>query len=434
MIVINYDHHQTGSIPLGRQMETGARQVVFDLSDLADTYGSGTALLVHQRCEDLAPYIVNAVQDGSTLTWTVTDTDTAFSGQGKAEIRWTVNGILAKTVIMQTLVRESITADTVIPEALQSYFDALVEYIDDRSVSPEDLADAVADYIRQHPIDAPVQSVNGETGDVVLSAADVGAIAVEQLQIAINSALATAKSSGEFDGPKGDTGATGPQGLKGDTGDTGATGPQGPKGDTGEAGPAGPKGDTGATGPQGPKGDTGATGPQGPKGDTGATGPQGPKGDNGSDGKSAYEYAQDGGYTGTAAQFAAKLAAEYQTVLTFDQTPTAASSNPVTSGGVKTALDGKEAVTEIVTKTAADTSCTLEENKFYVWPEMTSLTITCPATGGPFAFRFTSGSTATVLSMTGITMPDDFSVEADRVYEINVLEGMGLAVSWEVSA
>ena len=51
-------------------------------------------------------------------------------------------------------------------------------------------------------------------------------------------------------------------------GDPGATGPQGPKGDTGETGPQGPKGDTGETGPQGPKGDTGETGPQGPKGDT----------------------------------------------------------------------------------------------------------------------------------------------------------------------
>jgi len=37
----------------------------------------------------------------------------------------------------------------------------------------------------------------------------------------------------------------------------------------------GPKGDTGSTGPQGPKGDTGSTGPQGPKGDTGSTGPSG---------------------------------------------------------------------------------------------------------------------------------------------------------------
>ena len=52
---------------------------------------------------------------------------------------------------------------------------------------------------------------------------------------------------------------------------------------------------------RGEKGDTGANGPQGPKGDTGATG---------ANGKSAYSYAQDGGYTGTEAEFAAKLAAE----------------------------------------------------------------------------------------------------------------------------
>ena len=66
----------------------------------------------------------------------------------------------------------------------------------------------------------------------------------------------------------------------------------------------GPKGDTGATGP---KGDTGAAGAQGPKGDTGATGATGPAG---ADGKSAYAYAVEGGYTGTEAEFAAKLAAE----------------------------------------------------------------------------------------------------------------------------
>ena len=71
-------------------------------------------------------------------------------------------------------------------------------------------------------------------------------------------------------------------------------------------GPKGDKGNTGDTGPQGPKGDTG---PQGPKGDTGATGSQGPKGDKGADGKSAYASAQDGGYTGTEAQFNTDLAA-----------------------------------------------------------------------------------------------------------------------------
>lgn len=46
-------------------------------------------------------------------------------------------------------------------------------------------------------------------------------------------------------------------------------------------------------------------GPQGEKGDTGAQGPQGEKGETG---KSAYQYAQDGGYTGTEAEFMTMLA------------------------------------------------------------------------------------------------------------------------------
>lgn len=48
----------------------------------------------------------------------------------------------------------------------------------------------------------------------------------------------------------------------------------------------GPKGDTGAPGPQGPEGIQGPPGPVGPKGAQGATGPEGPQGKPGVDGKS----------------------------------------------------------------------------------------------------------------------------------------------------
>ena len=43
-------------------------------------------------------------------------------------------------------------------------------------------------------------------------------------------------------------------------------GPQGPKGDTGDTGPVGPKGDPGEPGSAGPKGDPGAQGPAGADG------------------------------------------------------------------------------------------------------------------------------------------------------------------------
>lgn len=93
------------------------------------------------------------------------------------------------------------------------------------------------------------------------------------------------------------------QGAKGDKGDSftyndftqeqleALTGPQGDRG---------PKGDTGPAGPRGEKGDPGE---QGPEGAAGAAGPQGLQGPPGADGKSAYQYAVDGGYTGTEAQF-----------------------------------------------------------------------------------------------------------------------------------
>ena len=90
--------------------------------------------------------------------------------------------------------------------------------------------------------------------------------------------------------PKGDQGATGPQGIQGPKGDTGETGAQGPKGDQGIQGPQGEKGDTGE---KGDKGDTGAQGIQGPKGDKGDTGDTGPQGIQGPQGEDYVLTAQD---------------------------------------------------------------------------------------------------------------------------------------------
>lgn len=74
---------------------------------------------------------------------------------------------------------------------------------------------------------------------------------------------------GKLQGPKGDTGEQGIQGIpgeKGDKGDQGIQGVQGPKGD---------KGETGAKGDTGLKGDTGEQGPKGDKGDPGKDGADG---------------------------------------------------------------------------------------------------------------------------------------------------------------
>lgn len=56
--------------------------------------------------------------------------------------------------------------------------------------------------------------------------ANVGAVDESELQNSVDNALAKAKESGVFDGPKGDTG------LQGPAGPTGPVGPTGPQGET----------------------------------------------------------------------------------------------------------------------------------------------------------------------------------------------------------
>lgn len=162
-------------ILLGRQCENEARQIEFDLSWLIDEYGSGTAVLVHQRNKDVAPYICTTTQSDNILTWTLDNQDTVYDGWGQAELRWTVGDVLAKTLVYKTMVIRSITADTTIPEPLESWYDEMIDYIDEHGIDPEDLAAAIAAYLDEHPVEAPVQSVNSKTGDVVLTASDVGA-------------------------------------------------------------------------------------------------------------------------------------------------------------------------------------------------------------------------------------------------------------------
>ena len=161
--------------------------------------------------------------------------------------------------------------------------------------------------------------------------------------------LAALKGEKGDKGDKGDTGATGAQGIRGEKGDKGDKGDKGEKGDTGEQGLQGEQGIQGIQGEKGDKGDPGAPGKDGKDGTNGITptigdngnwyigstdtgkpsrgvaGARGDKGDAGADGaagKSAYQYAQEGGYTGTETEFSEKLAQEQLTGTTSELTPT----------------------------------------------------------------------------------------------------------------
>ena len=78
----------------------------------------------------------------------------------------------------------------------------------EESQDPDAIKNAVDDYLEKNPVEAPVQSVNGQIGKVELNAKDVGAISQDDLQEATNEALSQAKASGEFDGAPGADGHT----------------------------------------------------------------------------------------------------------------------------------------------------------------------------------------------------------------------------------
>lgn len=125
-----YVEPNTTAIPLGRQGENLARTIYFELSELISNYGEGTATLVCLRPSDTAPYVCETTQTGAMLAWTPTNTDTAFAGGGKCELRWVVGETLAKSIIYTTTIAPSITGAGEVPSPYKSWYDAIIAYIE----------------------------------------------------------------------------------------------------------------------------------------------------------------------------------------------------------------------------------------------------------------------------------------------------------------
>lgn len=113
----------------------------------------------------------------------------------------------------------------------------------------------------------------------------------------------------------------------------------------------------------------------------------------------------------------------------------------ITYGGKNHTYDGSEAIAitietggiERIEKLDTDTTVTLEPNKLYVFPEMESLTYTIGEGTGEIHFIFKSGATATrVVHPAGVNI-GSFTVDANKIYEVSILEGLLTSQNWSVS-
>lgn len=92
---------------------------------------------------------------------------------------------------------------------------------------------------------------------------------------------------------------------------------------------------------------------------------------------------------------------------------------------------------ERIEMAASQSTVDLLPNALYVFPEMQSLSVTLGGEADPdmvqeYRFRFTSGATATTLTLPANVL-GDMSIEANRVYEVSILDGYLVSQSWEVT-
>ena len=77
-----------------------------------------------------------------------------------------------------------------------------------------------------------------------------------------------------------------------------------------------------------------------------------------------------------------------------------------------------------------DTTFTLTPNAFHIWGEVSELTLTLgtetSSIANEYLFQFTSGSTPTTLTLpSDIKFSEDLVVEANKIYQISILKGLG---------
>lgn len=278
-------------VEIGKIYENLVTEVVFPVPGLGD--GTGSYTVVFQRPKETAPYPVATRVEFPNVIWEVGAADTAKSGTGKAEVRWYGDdGEVGKSKTFIVRVNAGLADPTEAPEAWEGYVGRVA-----RNAETAETAAA----------------------DAAASAQSAGADAVKA-EAALK-ALEDGIAAGDFRGEKGDKGDKGDPGGEADPAAVQKIVDDYLKANPPQAGADGKDGITPTIGENGNwyLGDTDTGKPS--RGTTGVPGKDGAKGKDGADGKSAYQYAQDGGYTGTEADFSAKLAQEILTGTTDDLTP-----------------------------------------------------------------------------------------------------------------
>ena len=107
-----------GTVPLGYQGESGAREIRFEKFTQDD--GGQWQLLV-QRCGDTAPYIAVTEERDRYVLWQPGGADTAKSGKGLCELRYTEGNSVTKSRVWQTETLPALGQETEPPPSAEAW-------------------------------------------------------------------------------------------------------------------------------------------------------------------------------------------------------------------------------------------------------------------------------------------------------------------------
>lgn len=128
-----------------------------------------------------------------------------------------------------------------------------------------------------------------------------------------------------------------------------------------------------------------------------------------------------------------------------DVTGDTASSRNVFKGVRAKSSSGEQIVGEVpiwTEETVADNGSVTKEIAAYVIYHFTgdltalTVTLTAPADGelAQYHFDFISGATAPAVTLpASVVMPDGFTVEANKRYEVDILNNYGAVTAWAIS-
>lgn len=186
------------TLPLGREGENLAREIVFDISDWQAEYGQGTVSLIAQRPCDDAPYPCAITTDGSTVIWVITAADTAWHGNyGECELQYRVDDVLVKSETWCTSIFNAMgePSDTP-PEPQKAWVDRVLQAGADAQAAA---AQAKADADKAAQIAAEMGELAAQVGQdaATASQAKVDAQTAQSKAETAQSAAETARQAAE---------------------------------------------------------------------------------------------------------------------------------------------------------------------------------------------------------------------------------------------